>query len=174
MIPRNGPQGMGTTLLRKHKILPHPREVRFPEVYTLPRTTKPRALVIDTGNTSISSSDTTSPRTLKHASKRIGAPGLPPTPPTHSRQSSGSTLRSPRHLNSMLILSRRQMISHPRLAHHQIKKVHPLQMSLLQELCRWPFVHQVVIDILPPEPTPSKLLERTQSPKTKTRFQNQR
>ncbi|KAE9378175.1 hypothetical protein N431DRAFT_328240 [Stipitochalara longipes BDJ] len=84
----NGPQGVGTTLLRKHKILPHPREVRFPEVYALPRTTKPRDLVIDTGNVSISSSDTSSPRTLKHTSKRIGA--LPPTPPTHSRQSSGS------------------------------------------------------------------------------------
>lgn len=84
----NGPQGVGTTLLRKHKILPHPREVRFPEVYPLPRATKPRDLVIDTGNSSISSSDTSSPRMLKHASKRIGA--LPPTPPTHSRQSSGS------------------------------------------------------------------------------------
>jgi hypothetical protein len=84
----NGPQGVGTTLLRKHKILPHPREVRFPEVYPVPRATKPRDLVIDTGNSSISSSDTSSPRTLKHTSKRIG--GLPPTPPTHSRQSSGS------------------------------------------------------------------------------------
>ncbi|PMD44417.1 hypothetical protein L207DRAFT_525750 [Hyaloscypha variabilis F] len=84
----NGHQGVGTTLLRKHKILPHPREVRFPEVYPLPRTTKPRDLVIDTGNASISSSDASSPRTLKHTSKRIG--GLPPTPPTHSRQSSGS------------------------------------------------------------------------------------
>ena len=84
----NGPQGVGTTLLRKHKILPHPREARFPEVYPVPRVTKPRDLVIDTGNSPVSSSDTSSPRTLKHASKRIG--GLPPTPPSHSRQSSGS------------------------------------------------------------------------------------
>ncbi|PMD25266.1 hypothetical protein NA56DRAFT_655475 [Hyaloscypha hepaticicola] len=84
----NGPQGVGTTLLRKHKILPHPREARFPEVYPSPRVTKAHDLVIDTGNSSISSSDTSSPRTLKHASKRIG--GLPPTPPSHSRQSSGS------------------------------------------------------------------------------------
>jgi len=84
----DGPHGVGTTLLRKHKILPHPREDRFPETYLLTPATKPRDLVIDTGISSMPSSDTSSPRTLKHASKRIG--GLPPTPPAHSRHSSGS------------------------------------------------------------------------------------
>ncbi|KAG4427600.1 hypothetical protein IFR05_016916 [Cadophora sp. M221] len=76
--------GVGTTLLKKHKILPHPRE---PEYYP---SAKPRDLSIDTGISSLTSSDTSSPRILKHASKRIGVPVLPPTPPTHSRQSSGS------------------------------------------------------------------------------------
>jgi hypothetical protein len=84
----NGVHAVGTSLLKRHKTLPHPREVRIQEIYPSPPVMKPRDLVIDTGISSIPSSDTSSPRTLKHASKRIG--GLPPTPPTHSRQSSGS------------------------------------------------------------------------------------
>ncbi|KAH7356782.1 hypothetical protein BKA65DRAFT_392451 [Rhexocercosporidium sp. MPI-PUGE-AT-0058] len=80
--------GVGTTLLlKKHKILPHPRE---PEYYPSTPATKPRDLSIDSTISSLTSSDASSPRTLKHASKRIGVPVLPPTPPTHSRQSSGS------------------------------------------------------------------------------------
>ncbi|TVY80940.1 hypothetical protein LSUE1_G004595 [Lachnellula suecica] len=86
----NGVQGVGTTLLKKHKILPHPREQRLPEFFPSTPATRPRDLVIDTGISSTTSSDTSSPHTLKHASKKIG--GLPPTPPTHSRQSSGSHL----------------------------------------------------------------------------------
>jgi hypothetical protein len=84
----NGAHGVSSSLLKRHKILPHPREDRIAELYPSTPATKPRDLVIDTGISSMPSSDTSSPRTLKHASKRIGAPGLPPTPPTHSRQSS--------------------------------------------------------------------------------------
>jgi hypothetical protein len=85
----NGTHAVGTTLLKRHKILPHPREERVVDFNPSTPAVKPRDLVIDTGISS-TSSDTSSPRTLKHASRRIGAPGLPPTPPTHSRQSSGS------------------------------------------------------------------------------------
>lgn len=84
----NGFHGVATTLLKRHKILPHPREERFPDSYSTPPAMKPGDLAVDTGISSIPSSDTSSPRTLKHASKRIGV--LPPTPPTHSRQSSGT------------------------------------------------------------------------------------
>ncbi|RDL37526.1 Uncharacterized protein BP5553_04959 [Venustampulla echinocandica] len=85
----NGVQRVSTTLLKKHKILPHPREERMTEVYPSTPAARSRDLVIDTGaSISISKSDTSSPRTLKHTSRRIG--DLPPTPPTHSRQSSGS------------------------------------------------------------------------------------
>jgi hypothetical protein len=162
---------VGTTLLRKHKILPHPREVRFPEVYPLPRTTKPRDLVIDTGNASISSSDASSPRTLKHTSKRIG--GLPPTPPTHSRQSSGSHPTITIALNSMLRPSERQQISLLHQAHLLASKVRRLQMSPLQELCRCRFDLLGVIDIPPRVPTHSRPLESTKNPRMKTKCQNQ-
>lgn len=84
----NGSHGIATTLLKRHKTLPHPREERFPDFYPSTPVPKSTDLVIDTGISSMPSSDTSSPRTLKHASKRIGV--LPPTPPTHSRQSSGS------------------------------------------------------------------------------------
>lgn len=86
----NGVHAVGTSLLKRHKTLPHPREDRVTNFNPSPPAPKPRDLVIDTGISSMTSSDTSSPRTLKHASRRIGAPGLPPTPPTHSRQSSGS------------------------------------------------------------------------------------
>ncbi|KAE8448082.1 hypothetical protein EG329_009847 [Mollisiaceae sp. DMI_Dod_QoI] len=87
----NGAYAVGSTLLKRHKTLPHPREERITKLHPSTPTTKPRDLVIDTGVSSMPSSDTSSPRTLKHASKkRIGSNGLPPTPPTHSRQSSGS------------------------------------------------------------------------------------
>ena len=73
-------------LFKRHKILPHPRS----DLYTPVTLSRPRGLAIDTGIPSIPSSDTSSPRTLKHLSRRIGAPSLPPTPPNHSRQSSAS------------------------------------------------------------------------------------
>lgn len=89
-----GPNGThaSTTfeLFKRHKILPHPPDDLTSAFYTPALTARPRDLAIDTGIHSIPSSDTSSPRTLKHASRRIGAPGLPPTPPTHSRQSSGN------------------------------------------------------------------------------------
>lgn len=84
----NGARNVGTTLLKKHRILPHPREHISEQLYTPTPAGKARDLVIDTDHSSHPSSDTSSPKTLKHASKRIG--GLPPTPPTHSRQSSGN------------------------------------------------------------------------------------
>ncbi|KAF4625280.1 hypothetical protein G7Y89_g12891 [Cudoniella acicularis] len=86
--PPNGVHAVSTTLLKRHKTLPHPREQRKPEIYPSTPVAKPQELVIDTGTSSISSSDASSPRTLKHTSKRIGI--LPPTPPTRSRQSSRS------------------------------------------------------------------------------------
>jgi hypothetical protein len=81
--------GVGTTLLRKHKPLPHPRArnvVMNGQIYT---PSPPRVLSIETGvPSSPSTHSPSSPRTLKHASRRIGLPEPPPTPPTHSRQSS--------------------------------------------------------------------------------------
>lgn len=80
---------MGTTLLKRHKILPHPRPDPHFDMYSYVPPQKPRVLTIDTGAPSTpGSSDTSSPPTLKHASKRIGAPELPPTPPAHSRVAS--------------------------------------------------------------------------------------
>jgi hypothetical protein len=83
---------IGTTfeLFKRHKTLPHPREGETSELYSYIPASKPRDLDIDTETSSRASSDSSSPRTLKHASKRIGGPGLPPTPPTHSRKSSGN------------------------------------------------------------------------------------
>jgi hypothetical protein len=85
----DGSPAVGTTLLKRHKILPHPRTDRHTDTFNYVPISRPRDLTIDTGVPSItSSSDTSSPPTLKHAFKRIGAPVLPPTPPAHSRQSS--------------------------------------------------------------------------------------
>jgi hypothetical protein len=87
--PPNRVQSVGTTLLKKHKTLPHPRsELARDNTPSTAAARKPQNLVIVTGTSSVASSDTSSPRTLKHAAKRIVS--LPPTPPTHSRQSSGS------------------------------------------------------------------------------------
>ena len=91
----NGVQVVGTTLLKRHKTLPHPQEDRSMDFNAQTSTPKPRDLSIDTGMSSLAGSDSSSPRTLKHTSRRIGAPGLPPTPPTHSRQSSGSHTINP-------------------------------------------------------------------------------
>ena len=90
----DGPNGIpvgGPSLFRKGKRLPHPRTTFDPYNSTI--VAQPRSLTLDTELPSISGSDSSSPHTLKHASKRIGAPDLPPTPPTHSRQSSGNQPR---------------------------------------------------------------------------------
>ncbi|KAH8596415.1 hypothetical protein B0O99DRAFT_510124 [Bisporella sp. PMI_857] len=79
----------GASLFRKNtKRLPHPPNVTSTSKQSTPVTGayKPRDLAIDTAVPSVSGSDTSSPHTLKHASRRIGAPDLPPTPPSHSRQ----------------------------------------------------------------------------------------
>ncbi|PBP19051.1 hypothetical protein BUE80_DR010093 [Diplocarpon rosae] len=83
------PHDAGIPQLKKHKILPHPRELDYHHPWT--QATKPRNLLVDTGDSSLSSSETSSPPRLKHASKRIGAPILPPTPPNnHPHQSARS------------------------------------------------------------------------------------
>jgi hypothetical protein len=76
------------TLFKRHKVLPHPQNESLYDLYPSPVSSKPRVLKIVTGSSPAPSSQTSSPPTLKHASKRIGIPDLPPTPPTHSRQSS--------------------------------------------------------------------------------------
>lgn len=80
----NGAQSVGTTLLKRHKILPHPRENRPSQTFKLRDASAE-------GATPVLNTDNTNPRMLKHTSKRIGAPLLPPTPPAHSRQSSGTS-----------------------------------------------------------------------------------
>ncbi|KAG9237576.1 hypothetical protein BJ875DRAFT_481215 [Amylocarpus encephaloides] len=87
-ISLDPPTRSSTTLLKKHKILPHPRTVPRSDGTLATPERKARSLTIDTGISSVSSSDTSSPSTLRHSSKKIGS--LPPTPPTHSRQSSGN------------------------------------------------------------------------------------
>ncbi|KAJ8067233.1 hypothetical protein OCU04_004597 [Sclerotinia nivalis] len=87
----NGAQSVGSTLLKRRKILPHPREGRLTDTYTQSQTFKSRDSDTEAGATSVTNSDNSNPRMLKHTSKRIGAPLLPPTPPAHSRQSSGTS-----------------------------------------------------------------------------------
>lgn len=96
----NGAHVVGTTLFKRHKSLPHPQEDRLPYVYPSVPATRPQDLTVDTCVSSQPGSDTSSPHTLKHTSRRIGAPVLPPTPPTHSRQSSGTqsiTISAPKY-----------------------------------------------------------------------------
>jgi hypothetical protein len=82
------PYGVSSAMLKKHKMLPHPRMERSTDVYPTPPASKPRVLSVDTGTPSSHGSQGSSPRALKHASRRIMLPDPPPTPPTHSRQSS--------------------------------------------------------------------------------------
>lgn len=83
----------GQRQFKKHKVLPRPRHERTPEIpIQIAKATPPkRDLLIETsrpGNDAQSSS----PRTLKHQSRRIGSgPDLPPTPPRHSRKSSDNS-----------------------------------------------------------------------------------
>ncbi|KAF7870341.1 hypothetical protein EAF04_004087 [Stromatinia cepivora] len=87
----NGAQSVGSTLLKRHKILPHPREGRLTDTYSQSQTFKSRDTDAEAGATSGPNSDSSNPRMLKHTSKRIRAPLLPPTPPAHSGQSSGTS-----------------------------------------------------------------------------------
>ncbi|KAI9642020.1 hypothetical protein NHQ30_009891 [Ciborinia camelliae] len=87
----NGAQSVGTTLLKRHKILPRPREGRPSDTYFRPQTFQSRDTSTESGAAPAPNSDNSNPRMLKHTSKRIGAPLLPPTPPAHSRQSSGNS-----------------------------------------------------------------------------------
>ncbi|TVY43961.1 hypothetical protein LSUB1_G001386 [Lachnellula subtilissima] len=81
----------GVQLLRKHKVLPHPRQERLPEFYPSTPAPKSRDLVIETGIPSIPSSATSSPHTLKHASKKIGGLPSPPHSPLHQIKKSPPT-----------------------------------------------------------------------------------
>lgn len=81
---------------KKHKVLPRPRSERTSELPI--RVSSPLIRHELATNTSVSGNGKhpSSPRTLKHQSRRIGSgPDLPPTPPRHSRQpsenSSGKT-----------------------------------------------------------------------------------
>ena len=87
-----GPYLAAHRQFKKHKTLPHPRN----ETHRSPQ--EPRSaptefdLFVNTSGASTSmGSQKSSPRTLKHQSGNIGTgPDLPPTPPNHSRASSGS------------------------------------------------------------------------------------
>lgn len=62
------------------------------DFYPTSQSSNTKPLSIDTAISSNSDSQASSPRTLKHTTRKIRLPDLPPTPPTHSRQSSaGST-----------------------------------------------------------------------------------
>ncbi|KAF9774604.1 hypothetical protein IL306_007371 [Fusarium sp. DS 682] len=74
---------------KKHKVLPRPRSERTSELpIRAPSPLTRHNLALDTsvpGN----GNQPSSPRTLKHQSRRISSgPDLPPTPPRHSRQTS--------------------------------------------------------------------------------------
>ncbi|OBT80779.1 hypothetical protein VF21_00101 [Pseudogymnoascus sp. 05NY08] len=79
--------------LKRHKTLPHPKRDRSTETYySSPPSTATQTMSVDSDVSPPSTSSyDLSPRTLKHASKRIGLPDLPPTPPAHSRNSSDET-----------------------------------------------------------------------------------
>ncbi|KAF4439826.1 hypothetical protein F53441_12449 [Fusarium austroafricanum] len=77
---------------KKHKVLPRPRPERiseFPMRVASPSTRYDP--VVDTSRPS-NSTQPSSPRILKHQSRRISSgPDLPPTPPRHSRQPSDNS-----------------------------------------------------------------------------------
>ncbi|KAG9244426.1 hypothetical protein BJ878DRAFT_421399 [Calycina marina] len=89
MDSTNGnPLAAASSLRTKSRRLPHPRAVS--ETHDSARVARPGSLSLDTNVRSVSGSDASSPHTLKHSSRRIGVPDLPPTPPIHSRHSSGN------------------------------------------------------------------------------------
>ncbi|KND89627.1 hypothetical protein TOPH_05779 [Tolypocladium ophioglossoides CBS 100239] len=75
---------------KKHKVLPRPRNDRgLDDTRSIP--TKYDLIINTSPSGNLDGSQPSSPRTLKHESRRIGAgPDLPPTPPSHSRNSSSS------------------------------------------------------------------------------------
>ncbi|KAH8820877.1 hypothetical protein F5884DRAFT_765614 [Xylogone sp. PMI_703] len=80
----------GRASLKKHKVLPRPRDDLNPDFYTQLPEKRRTDLQVDTGTSSKSSSESDSPRILKHAAGRVRAPELPPTPPNNSSKSSGT------------------------------------------------------------------------------------
>jgi len=90
----NGVHIIGNPLFKRHKTLPHPRENRVQHAHISLPATGPQDVTISAATSSRSSSDT-SPRTLKHSSRRIGPPVLPPTPPPHSHKSSAHSSAAP-------------------------------------------------------------------------------
>ncbi|KAH8169227.1 hypothetical protein LIA77_11353 [Sarocladium implicatum] len=75
---------------KRHKTLPRPHADLSPHKTRLPRV-RTLDLHVDARRPSSSGSQPSSPRTLKHMTKRIGSgPDFPPTPPTHSRTSSST------------------------------------------------------------------------------------
>ncbi|TAQ83648.1 hypothetical protein B7494_g8022 [Chlorociboria aeruginascens] len=113
------PKGIDVgAMLKTHKVLPRPREGKEakwkePRRLEVNPPAEYQDLVIDTGVASMPGSNSSSPHTLKHASKTIG--GYPPTPPTHSRQSSAShsiSIVAPSH-DALLRSSETSMPSTP-------------------------------------------------------------
>ncbi|UZP36013.1 hypothetical protein NXS19_003829 [Fusarium pseudograminearum] len=82
----------GQLQFKRHKTLPRPRSERASELPI--RVASPLTrhdLVVDTSRSS-NGKQPSSPRTLKHQSRRISSgPDLPPTPPRHSRQPSDNS-----------------------------------------------------------------------------------
>jgi hypothetical protein len=82
----------GHLQFKRHKVLPRPRSERASELPT--RVASPltrQDLAIDTSRPG-NGKHPSSPRTLKHQSRRISSgPDLPPTPPRHSRQPSDNS-----------------------------------------------------------------------------------
>ncbi|KPM35177.1 hypothetical protein AK830_g11396 [Neonectria ditissima] len=90
----------GQRQFKKHKVLPRPHNERGHESMHVPRAgPKNYDLRIDTSrpiardeSSGRRAAQPSSPRTLKHQPRRIGSgPDLPPTPPRHSRKSSGNS-----------------------------------------------------------------------------------
>ncbi|KAM5372004.1 hypothetical protein ACJZ2D_007760 [Fusarium nematophilum] len=85
----------GQRQFKKHKVLPRPRHEKAPEIPIQISTTINHDLIIDTSRPG-NGPQPSSPRTLKHQSRRIGSgPDLPPTPPRQSRKASGNSSGQP-------------------------------------------------------------------------------
>ncbi|KAG6010482.1 hypothetical protein E4U21_006484 [Claviceps maximensis] len=76
---------------KAHKVLPRPRDDRAVDVNRAPSAAVPDLAADRIASMGSPTFQRSSPRALKHQSRRIGSgPELPPTPPNHSRVSSGS------------------------------------------------------------------------------------
>ncbi|ESU16813.1 hypothetical protein FGSG_10136 [Fusarium graminearum PH-1] len=82
----------GQLQFKRHKTLPRPRSERASELPIRVASSSTRHdLAVDTSRSS-NGKQPSSPRTLKHQSRRISSgPDLPPTPPRHSRQPSDNS-----------------------------------------------------------------------------------